>query len=364
MNSIRKLIFTICVCLLIHPVMSWGQANVVLRDLTLISDHTIASFDQDSVRLSDGSELSWDLILRGQVAADQQQEFDRYVREIGLPLFQMKQRIQVRDWARLNEAVDSLFVQYSGVDSAIGKTVCLASAKGKFETGARAEAVLPFLMASVKQSSLPEASLDAMGYQASELRVGVSNQLVPVWFDMASVTTEKQSLEAYADELGNKFPQGGFLYLASFCLALGEFEEAKQYAMQISDQQAALRQWKLLILSEVDRRTRTDIHRANKFQVEDDTLAEVRAASRYFDAVAAEKVLQKDDPVRLILEYVKVAAIWKDQFPNLSAAALYRAAVLAKSADMLDEADAISEELLRRYPKSYHGKMKVLEVRR
>lgn len=363
MFLLRTLVL-IGVCFSACPNLIFGQANVVLRDLTLISDRTINSFDQNAVRLSDGSELSWDQILRGHVAVDQQGKFDRYVRDIGLPLFQMKQRIRLRDWTRLNEIADLLFVQYSGEDSTIGKTVCLASAKGKLETGERAAAVLPFLMATVKQSTLSDETLGAMGYQPDELEIGVSVQLLPVWFDLDLAKVQRQALMAFAAELGDKFPEGGFVYLASFSLALEEFEEAKRFANQISGSHETLLQWRQLLLSEVDRRTRVDLHRVNRFQVDAKTPAEVRAASRYFDAIAAEKSMQEGNPLPVLLEHMKVAALWGEQFPNLSSAAMYRAVRLAKSAEMSKEAETISKELLSRYSKSYHGKIIASENRR
>lgn len=352
-----RIIVCACVGWISCSAWCWGQANVVLRDLTLITDQTVHTFNQDSVRMSDGTTLSWDQILRGRVAAEDQQEFDRYVREIGLPLYQMKQRIRVRDWTRLDEVAGTLFVQYSGEDSTIGKTVCLASAKGKLETGARAEAVIPFLMASIKQSSLSDETLEAMGYQRSELAIGVSPQLLPVWFDLNAVGVQKQSLVAFAAELGDKFPGGGYVYLASFSLALGELEEAKGFATKISDRHETLKQWKRLMLFEIERQTHEDLHLGDRFQIDDESPAGVRAVSRYFDAIASENALREGDPVPVILQHMKVAALWGKQFPDVSAAALYRAARLAESVGMSDEAETISRELLRKYSKSYHGKI-------
>ncbi len=353
----RIAMMLLLLCVFAWPISSQGQSNIVLRDLTLISNRTVESFDQDKVRLNDGSELSWDKILQGRVAADRQVEFDRNLREIGLPLYQLKQRIKIGDWVRLHEVADSLLVRYSGIDSAIAKTVCLAAAKGKSESGRRVEAVLPFLMASVKRASLPEDGWEVMEFSASDLEIGVASQLLPVWFDRESIKAQKSALEAYRIELGERFPDGGKVYLASFCLVLEQYDDTKRYADQVGEANQTLRQWKRLLLSEVDRRTCEDANQVDLFQADNETVDEVRAALAYFDALALDRKFVDIDSTSQILEYMKVPALWGERFPNIASAAIYRSIDLAKKSNMSEEAKTLAEELFRRYPKSYHGKL-------
>jgi hypothetical protein len=334
-----------------------AQSNIVLRDLTLISDRTIDSFSQESVRLSDDSELSWDQILRGQVKPEQQAEFDRNVREIGLPLFRLQKRIQVGDWARLNEITENLMIRYSGIDSETAKSVCLATAKGKLESGRRVEAVLPFLMACGKSATLSLPEIEALGFTKQDFQDGVASQLLPVWFDIERVRAQKKLLESYAFELGPDFPPGGKVYLASFCLSLGQFEKGKKYAGEIESDSELVQQWKALLLSEIDRRTRADANGLNLFQVNEGTTVGPQAASAFFDALALDTAKADTKPFPQILEYLKVAALWEEQFPNLSSAAIYRAIELAEAANLSEEAKSMTGELLRSFAKSYHGRL-------
>lgn len=346
-----------CLLFWLIPNVGWGQSSLVLRDLSLVTGVEVESFDLDSVRLSNGSELSWDLILQGKVAAERQKEFDQNLVDIGLPLFQLKQRIKVQDWTRLKQVSETLMIRYSGIDSATSRMVCLAVAKSKIETGRRAEGVLPFMIAASKNSAFPNVSANEMGFTESGLELGLTNQLVPIWFDLEKVRAQKLAIEAYQIEMQDRFPNAGFLYLASFCLALDELDEAKTYAEQVDELHEPLIQWKRLMLSEIDRRTRNDINQLNLFQVDPSTVQEVRVASQFFDAVALDSKNGAASAEAKILEYLKVPARGGSRFPNLSAAAIHRSIELAKQANMTEEAKTLTSELFQRYPNSYHGKL-------
>ena len=87
-----------------------GQSNIILRDLSLIEGREIKSFDLQSIELDDGTELSWDQVFRATVQPDRQAEFDQNIKEIGLPLFRLRQRIAIGDWNRLNEITDQMMI--------------------------------------------------------------------------------------------------------------------------------------------------------------------------------------------------------------------------------------------------------------
>ena len=54
---------------------SQKQSPIVLRDLSLIRDAEVESFDSTGVTLSNKTRLGWDKILRATVASDRQSEF-------------------------------------------------------------------------------------------------------------------------------------------------------------------------------------------------------------------------------------------------------------------------------------------------
>lgn len=332
-----------------------AQSGIVLRDLTRLEDRTVKSYSQESIVLDDGSQLTWDQVLKADLGDNRQAEFDRNIRDIGLPLFRMNRRIQIGDWSRLNAVADSLMIRYSGIDSPTGKAVCLAAAKGKLESLERAAAVVPFVMACHKRASLDPDTARLLNFSLEELQAGVSLQLLPVWFDLEQVRKQLPILEGYAVELEDEFPAGGYLYLASFHLALGQPDKAKLSLKKVVDLDPATRQWKRLLVSQADRDSRQDPNRMNLFQVNDSTMSGPRAVSAYLDAVALDRGGEAK-PESVILSYLKVAALWGEDFPNLTASAIYRSIEVADQANMVQESNSLSAELLRRYAKSYHGR--------
>ena len=332
-----------------------GQSPIVLRDLTLIEDRTVESFSLESIKLNDGTQLGWEQVFRATVQPERQAEFDRNLVEIGLPLVRLRQRIAIGDWNRLHEITDQLMIRYSGVDSSIGKTVCVAAMKGRLETDSRAAAVLPFLMACGKSSELPEQVLKSLDLTAGELESGICKQLLPVWFDLESVKQQKNLIIAYSKEQGVSLPNGGYIYLASFSIALEQWDQAKQFLDEVSNPDPNTKQWKQLLVSEVDRR-RLGESGIGDFRVDSQTQPAIVAVSQFWSAETnASKAAV--NPAGNILEYLKVSALWGDRFPSLASASLYRAILLAESSNMAEEAKTLTAELLRSHTNLYHERL-------
>ena len=332
-----------------------GQSNIILRDLSLIEGREITSFDFQSIKLDDNTQLGWDQVFRATVQPERQAEFDKNIKELGLPLFRLRQRIAIGDWNRLNEIADRLMVRYSGVDSPTGKTVCIATMKGRLETRSRAAAVLPFLMACAKSAELSPQTLEAIGITNAELQSGISNQILPVWFDLRAVEKQKDAIVAYSQEPGVTLPPGGNIYLASFCIALEQWDQAKQYLDQI-DSNADTQPWKQLLLAEVKHRQNGATGGISGHRVKPETLPAIVAVGQFWEAENSARDTAAD-PAAKILNYLKVSALWGEQFPTLSSASLYRAILLAKSSNMTGEAETLAAELLRSHRNSYHERL-------
>ena len=85
--------------------------RIVLRDLTVIADHAVREFNLDGVVLDDGKRLRWDEIESGKLAANQA-EFDQLLREIGGPLYRVRQRLKVGDYRGASEPVEELYPRF------------------------------------------------------------------------------------------------------------------------------------------------------------------------------------------------------------------------------------------------------------
>jgi hypothetical protein len=63
------------------------------------------------------------------------------------------------------------------------------------------------------------------------------------------------------------------------------------------------------------------------------------------------------DRSKAILTLLRVPALYGNDYRDLSAAAIYQAAEIAKLRGRATDEQKLREELLRRYPRTYHGRM-------
>ncbi|MDG1873316.1 MAG: hypothetical protein P8J27_05365, partial [Mariniblastus sp.] len=117
-----------------------AQSTIVLRNLELIKGKSIESFDRTAVQLTDGTELSWDEILRANLGNDRQEEFDQHIIEIGLPIFRLKSRIKRGDWTGAGLMAEPIFsdlqlIEKSPFTDDIKYLVNLATMKSRFKSG-------------------------------------------------------------------------------------------------------------------------------------------------------------------------------------------------------------------------------------
>ncbi len=76
----------------------------------------------------------------------------------------------------------------------------------------------------------------------------------------------------------------------------------------------------------------------------------------YFDLGSIESGEATAASTRASLSLFRVAALYR-RYPSLSAAALFRAVEIAEATGRPDEAKILRDELLRTYPRTYHGRL-------
>ena len=143
--------------------------------------------------------------------------------------------------------------------------------------------------------------------------------------------------------------------MASFCIALEQWDQAKQYLDQI-DSNADAQPWKRLLLAEVKHRQNGATGGAREHRVEPTTLPAIVAVGQFWHAENRARD-ENAETAEKILNYLKISALWGESFPTLSSAALYRSILLAKSSNMAEEAETLAAELLRSHPNSYHERL-------
>jgi hypothetical protein len=118
--------------------------RIVLRNLTVISDKTVAAFDEDGVRLAGGGVVTWDEIERATVAADKQAAFDAMLAELGTHLYRIRQRLTVGDYEGLLSHAEAVYPRYRTRRSETAYMVCQAVMWGRLAARRREEAVEPY----------------------------------------------------------------------------------------------------------------------------------------------------------------------------------------------------------------------------
>src|SRR5262245_20671784 len=85
--------------------------RIILRNLDIISDRTIKSFDVDGVVLDNETTLGWDEIEKATLG-EKQAEFDALLSDVGGDLYRLRQRLNVGDYAGLATHAEALWPRY------------------------------------------------------------------------------------------------------------------------------------------------------------------------------------------------------------------------------------------------------------
>ncbi|MFT5303090.1 MAG: hypothetical protein ACI814_003908 [Mariniblastus sp.] len=361
---------------------------IVLRDLSLIRGKTISQFDDNAIQLSDGTQLAWDQVLKASVDQERQTEFDRRVLEIGLPVFRLKSRIALGDWSGAGEIAQPIYNQHilssqtqtqrqiqpaRSFDTDTKYLICLAAMHSSLDKHHHGQAMMPFFEAARTQPSVRREILDAVGIRTiskRELSTFFSDSIPPIWFDQTpNAEAEKwllqqiQSIDRQREERDSDFrlPPGFSLYLASIQIESGQTATAIQSLQRIDVKgDANLNDWHNVLL-------------ARAKQVDNDPIAAqtlltpiaqrlqspARPLALFYlgTSMASMPGVSDSEFSRAMLMLLKLPALYGANSPELAAAALFQAAEIAKLRGMNSVAQKLREELLKRYPHTYHGEL-------
>ncbi len=362
-----------------------GQPPIVLRDLTVIREQTIVDFDARAIQLSSGNELSWDQVLSAVVSPERQAKFDGYKTNIGLPLFRMKYRASQRDWSGIGELAEPLYktLKASGLsiegDPSTCYLICVATMQARIHAQDFAGAVLPFLQAAKIQRAhaapgventldretvfqlLPTADVESM----------LSSEILPIWFN------EDQSKQAF-ETLANSFvptssstETGAIVYLASLAIEAKRLELARELMALLENPDELTKPWQIVLQAQLEIATGHPNKAAELIAVESLKLSQATQAIGYYlkaaacfapvDPASHVPVVELNDDVanQAVLDLLKIPAVFGQQYPALAAAAIYQAANIVSTQGQASECDILRQELMLRYPNSYHARLLV-----
>ena len=111
--------------------------RIILRNFDVINNVKIIGFDEDGVQLDPGGLLTWDQIEAGTLAAEQQAAFNAMLKELGDPLYRIRQRLSIGDYQGLLSYAEKISVRYKARTGDSAYWVALGLMWGRIADGRR-----------------------------------------------------------------------------------------------------------------------------------------------------------------------------------------------------------------------------------
>lgn len=228
----------------VTPTVS-GADRIILRNLKIINDRTVSSFDEDGIRLSDGRMLGWHDIERAKVAEDKQVAFDKMLGELGNHLYRIRQRLVVGDYEGLVPHAEALQHHYAGRTSDTAYTVMQALMWGKLAVGQREAALAPYLRCYdiLRQRGKLQLPIPGERRLVFDARTAITRDIAPVWFEESAAKAELSNVYEVIRAMSAR-PDGVYIYYASLASSAGDDETAAKVLRAVradSDSIAELR---------------------------------------------------------------------------------------------------------------------------
>jgi hypothetical protein len=356
------------ICLALLPTAAGhveGADRIVLRNLDVVSGKTVVRFDEDGVQMDDGSLIAWDGIERGQVAASGQAAFDRMLQELGTPLYRIRQRLTVGDYAGLLDHAETLYPRYVNRKSQTAYMVLQSLMWARLSVGRREESVEPYLRcyACLRSAAGKQVVLPGTRRLQLDVETGMSPELAPIWFDAESAKKVLPAVLQAISSMPAPRPEGTRVYYGTLALAAGEVERGISVLRGIEGQ--------LPLLAELRDIAGAQLEVANgqpgpAVSSLANRLNAMSAANKplaiYWLGIA--KLLSDQEPVQRegVLQLLHLPAVYGKQSPELAAAALYRTMGTFHTWKDDSAQSAIRRELLGQYGQTYYGAKVLAEL--
>ena len=335
-----------------------GADRIVLRNLDVVSGKTVASFDEDGVRMDDGSLITWDGIERGQVAAGQQAAFDRMLQGLGTPLYRIRQRLTVGDYAGLLDHAETLYPRYVKRSSRTAYMVIQSLMWARLSVGRREESVEPYLRSYAYLRSTADKKVVLPGTRRLQvdMETGMSPELAPIWFDAESAKTVLPAVLQAITDIPDPRPEGTRVYYGTLALAAGDVERGVTVLRGIEGKHPSLAELRDIAGAQLEvangqpgTAVSSLTNRLHEMSVANKPLA------IYWLGIA--KLLSDREQVQRegVLQLIYLPAIYGKQSPELAAAALYRTMSAFNTWQDDPAQSAIRRELLGQYGQTYYG---------
>lgn len=256
-SNLRALLAAAALLAITAPAIPAPAADrLILRNLDILLDRTVKAFDEDGLLLDSprkgGSDrITWDEVERGTIALDQPR-FDALLNELGPPLYQIRQRLKIGDYESLAEPAELLYPRFAERKSQTAYMVCQAVMWSRMATGQREAAVEPYLrcLELLKTGAARAGSLPGNRRLEFESQIGISPDLLPVWFDADAAKAALPGVEKAIRGLSQPRAEGAYVYYASLAFAANDFAAAERVLGSIRGETAQAAHWRAIILAQ------------------------------------------------------------------------------------------------------------------
>jgi hypothetical protein len=338
-----------------------GQDRLILRD-TKVIDGAVTALSPDGVTIDIAGKpnvVGWDELEAGKVG--KQAEFDKSLKDIGDPLFRVRQRLKTGDYRELLDPAEKLFPTFAGRSSPVAETVCVATAFARLANNKREAAAEPFLATLAIRSRngfVSDSRFATLNNRklALNTKAGTWLDLTPIWFDPAAAKQALPRVEAQIKEWpGGKPPFTAYLYAFTLALTAGDLEAANRHDRDLRTFSTSA-EWVLIVDAQREVITGKPGDSFGRLEAKLEALPEpLRMIGTYW--LGTGQLLSNEVAVkkRGLVWLLHLPAKYAEAEPDLAAAGLYFA---SKTLDELKDARGavtLRGELLTGFRQTYHG---------
>lgn len=332
--------------------------RIVLRNLEIVRDPAVASFDEDGVRLEGGRALSWDEIESGRVAEAKQGPFDRMLSDLGEPLYRIRQRLTVGDFRALSAPAEAVYPRYVGRSGASAYMVFQATMWSRLASGRREAALEPYLrcLAHLRRVAPADVGLPGERRLRFDLQTGMTTELLPVWFDQAAAKAAMPGVLQAIKEMTPPLPPAAHVYYGTLALAAGEESRAMQVLAGLKDEDGTVAELREIAMAQREVSLSRPGEAAGKLLARVDELSPAnKPLGLYWLGTAL--ILSDDDQAKKqgVLFLLHVPALYGAEHRDLAAAGLYGARETLLRMNDRPGAEALRRELEVNYARTFHA---------
>ena len=344
----------LCICLIASG-RGTAADQIVLRDLTILTDRRVEKFNADEIRLDNGQRLTWDQIEKAQIAVDQA-SFNQLLSELGTPLYRIRQRLKVGDYSALLRHAETLYSRYSKRRSKTAYMVIQAVMWGRLAAGQRALAVEPYLRCYDLLRGVGDQPIPLPGKRRLQFdpQTGICKEFLPLWFDRTAAARALKQVTTLVEMTADPCPAAR-LYQTALKLAIADQQTD---IVSVSAHSKLPLASQLTSILQVQREVLTGQPGAAVLNLEG-SLSRVdhslHPLAYYWLGRAHLLNKNPNDHRQGLLLLLKIPALHHRTFPDVAAAGLAHAAQTLHAAGDQQASAALQRELSTRYSGTWHA---------